>query len=97
MATQAKNSSRLGLDPQSRGMLRRFVFVLAIMVVWAVVVSPQYPLSALLLMTTIATALDGLVALLRRDRFNAAALNFWDSTCGFLAISCLARGLTHGG
>ena len=90
---QAKIPLRLGLDPQSRAMLRRFVFVLAVMVIWAVVVSPQYPFQALLIMTTIATAMDGFVALLRRDRFNAAVLNFWDSTCGFLAISCLACGL----
>ncbi|MFI5024833.1 MAG: hypothetical protein ACHQRJ_24695 [Alphaproteobacteria bacterium] len=91
---QSKFALSLGLDPLSRHVLRRFVIVLAFMLLWAIAASPQHPLQALVLMSAVAAAMDGLIALLRRDGINAAVLNYWDSTCGFFAVNCLMRGLT---
>jgi len=91
---QPKILPHLGLDPQSSHVLRRFALVLAFMTLWAIAASPQHPLEALVLMSAVAAAMDGLIALLRRDGINAAVLNYWDSTCGFFAVNCLMRGLT---
>ena len=91
---QSSAFTRLSLDPESSLMLRRFAIALTAMVVWAVAINPQYPLRTLLLMTSVAAAVHAFIAMLRRDPFNAAALNYWDSTCGFFAINCLMRGLT---
>jgi len=91
---QSKFALSLGLDPQSSHVLRRFLIVLAFMLLWAIVASPQHALETLVLMSAVAAAMDALIALLRRDGVNAAVLNYWDSTCGFFAVNCLMRGLT---
>ena len=90
---QSKISARLGLDPQSGHVLRRFVILCAFMVLWSVAASPQHPLQGMVLMSSAAAAMDGLIAMLRKDGFNAAVLNYWDSTCAFFAINCLVRGV----
>ena len=91
---QPRFSARRGLDPQSAHVLRRFVVLLGFMVVWSFAARPQNPLHSLMLMTSAATAIDCLIAALRRERFNAAVLNYWDSACGFFTISSLVMGVT---
>jgi len=86
-------SARRALDPQSSHALRRFGILVLFMLAWSAVARPQDPLHALVLMMSTATILECLFALLRRERFNAAALNHWDGACGFLAIACLAQAL----
>jgi len=81
------------LDPQSSRALRRFGILLFFMAAWSLAARPQEPLQALTVMTTAATAMECLLAALRRERFNAVVLNHWDGACGFLAIACLVRGL----
>ncbi|MFI4988569.1 MAG: hypothetical protein ACHQF3_14120 [Alphaproteobacteria bacterium] len=90
---QPKILPHLGLDPQSSHVLRRFALVLAFMTLWAIAVSPQHLLQMLAPMSFIAAAMDGVIAVLRKDGINAAVLNYWDSTCGFFAVNCLMRGL----
>jgi hypothetical protein len=85
--------ARVSLDPQSGQVLRRFVVVSGFMLLWSVAASPQHPLQAMVLMSSVAAAMDGLIATLRKDRFNATVLNYWDSTCAFFAINCLMRGV----
>ncbi|HVM77396.1 MAG TPA: hypothetical protein VMU06_00155 [Stellaceae bacterium] len=86
-------STRRTLDPHSSHALRRFVILLLFMAAWSLAARPQEPLQALTVMASAAAVLECLLAALRRERFNAAALNHWDGACGFLAIACLSRGL----
>jgi hypothetical protein len=87
------SQARASLDPQSGHVLRRFLVLFAFMALWSVAASPQHPLQAMVLMSSAAAAMDGLIAMLRKDAFNGAVLNYWDSTCAFFAINCLVRGV----
>ena len=87
------SSTERGLDPQSSHALRRFGIILLFMLAWSVAARPQDPLQALLVMTSAAVAMECLFGVLRRERFNGAVLNHWDSACAFLAVNCLLRGV----
>jgi len=88
------SSTERRLDPQSSHALRRFGIIVLFMVVWSLAARPQEPLLALTVMTSAAVAMECLLGVLRRDRFNAAVLNHWDSACAFFAINCLLHGVT---
>jgi len=88
-----KIPARLALDPQSSHVLRRFVIVFAFMVLWSIALEPRDPIRGMVLMSSVAAAMDGLIAMLRKDAFNAAVLTYWDSTCAFFAVNCLVRGI----
>jgi membrane glycosyltransferase len=86
-------SAHRALDPQSSHALRRFCILVLFMLVWSLAARSQEPLHTLTLMMSAATILECLLAVLHRERFNAAALNHWDGAFGFLGIACFARAL----
>ena len=88
-----KISARLALDSQSSHVLRRFIIVFGFMVLWSVAIEPRDPIRGMVLMSAAAAAMDGLIAVLRKDVFNGPALTYWDSTCAFFAVNCLVRGI----
>jgi len=88
-----QSSAGRSLDPYSSHTLRRFVILLAFMTLWAVLSRAPDPLQVLLPMTSVVAAMDSVIAVLRRDRFNAAVLNHWDSAIAFFGLNCLIRGL----
>jgi len=90
---QKTSSARLALDPQSSHVLRRFAIVFSFMVLWSIAIEPRDPIKGMALMSAAAAAMDGLIAMLRKDVFNGPVLTYWDSTCAFFAVSCLVRGI----
>jgi hypothetical protein len=75
-------------------MIRRFVILLALVVLWAFTLNSEQPMLGLSAMTFIATCIEVFHACLRREGFNGASLNHWDTAMAFIGLSCLARGLS---
>jgi hypothetical protein len=82
------------LDLASHQMIRRFVILLALVMLWAFTLNSEHPMLALSAMTFIATGIEVFHACLRREGFNGASLNHWDTAIGFMGLSSLARGLS---
>jgi hypothetical protein len=82
-----------GLDIASRQLVHRFIILLALLILWAVALNAERPVVALATVTFVAAGIEMFHACLRREPFNGASLNHWDSATAFLGLSCLARGL----
>lgn len=82
------------LDLASHQMIRRFVILLALVILWAFTLNSEHSMVALSAMTFLAAGIEVFHACLLRERFNGASLNHWDTATAFMGLTCLARGLS---
>jgi hypothetical protein len=74
------------LDPISRQSIKRFLFGLALFLVWAQVPSARSASEALALMAVCAAAIEAAVGLLAREKLLGESLNRWDVAVAFLGV-----------
>lgn len=91
---KAQQAFAWGLDLASRQLVHRFIVLLALLILWAFALNAEHAIAALATMTFVAAGIEVFHAALRREPFNGASLNHWDSATAFMGLSCLARGLT---
>jgi hypothetical protein len=74
------------LDAGSRQSIRRFLFGVALFLVWAQMPSPRTALQNLALMAACAAAIEAAIGALRREPMLGASLNRWDVAMAFLGV-----------
>jgi hypothetical protein len=74
------------LDAVSRLTLRRFLFCLALFLVYAQLPGPRSTASALAIMAAWAATAECMLALVLREPFASKSLNRWDVALGFLGV-----------
>ena len=79
-----------GLDPASRLTLRRFAVTMIVVGLLSLFASPGSRMMFFTAMTGVAIAVSAILAMIARDKFNAPALNRWDETLAYIAVSVLA-------
>jgi len=82
------------LDLASHQMIRRFLILLALVILWAFTLNSEHPMLGLSAMTFLAAGIEVFHACLRREPFDGVSLNHWDTATAFVGLSSLARGLS---
>ena len=82
----------LGIDPSARWVLARTALKLGLLLLFAVA---QWPwggfVQTLETLLLVAAFLDGIIALVRRERFRSPVLTYWDETAFFLVCGLGVR------
>ncbi len=74
------------LDAISRQSIKRFLFGLALFLVWAQVPNARSASENLALMAVCAAAIEGMIGAFRREPMLGASLNRWDVAVAFLGV-----------
>ena len=74
------------LDAISRQSIKRFLFGLALFLVWAQIPNARPASENLALMAAWAAVIEGAIGVLRREPLLGASLNRWDVAVAFLGI-----------
>lgn len=90
MAAPISSPSAL-LDPISRQSIKRFLFGVALFLVWAQVPSTRSASQALALMAVCAAVIEGAIGLLAREPLLGASLNRWDVAVAFLGVYYISQ------
>jgi hypothetical protein len=76
-------------DPLSQQTCRRLLVSLALLIFWAMVLSPQGFWVGVAVMSGVSASIAAIFALLRRERLLAPSLNYWDEAMAFVGVHCL--------
>ena len=76
-------------DPLSQQTCRRLFVSLALLTLWAKMLSPQAFWVGVAVMSGVCALIAATFALLRRERLLAPSLNYWDEAMAFVGVHCL--------